>query len=211
MSKFNNEDLFRKIIDENTKDVEWETFDINGEKRVFPFWKTSVAGPNDTYEDFLKWFKKSNKFSTDNLMGIVKPVGFDGVIDMKVVPFGETPDSVEAMEDLTGVVKPKVDMETKPVETPVPSKPKGGEMEDLTGVVKPKVDMETTPVDVPSESKLKDGEMEDLTGVVEPKADMESPKETKFDHDFSEPFEPIVVRKWGDTLLDQFKKLNVDL
>lgn len=214
---------FKSILEKTTKDVEWEEYQTDGGTKAYPFWKTCVAGINDTYEDFLEWFHGKN-VKTD-LTGVVKPpkaefdldnthkpvvskldVNVDMNKDLSVVP------KVEEPKDLTGVVKPKSEIKPQKIEEIPVSKLKKGELKDLTGVVKPKSDIEPQKLDVPSETKLKKAEpdMGDNSGVVEPKSEFGGNAEPKVDFDFSEPSEPVIVSEWGETLLDKYKKLGMD-
>lgn len=119
---------------DNTKDVEWSEYVVDGEELSYPMWKAVAAAEGDTYEDFVKYFdaakKKTNSkdviVSDDDKVGIVEPDDdFDDQTEVDVFTESASPlifngeDLVSkvrrlmgnnhVVSDKSGVVKPKLD------------------------------------------------------------------------------------------------------
>lgn len=119
---------------DNTKDVEWSEYVVDGEELSYPMWKAVAAAEGDTYEDFVKYFdaakKKTNGkdviVSDDDKVGIVEPDDdFDDQTEVDVFTESASPlifngeDLVSkvrrlmgnnhVVSDKSGVVKPKLD------------------------------------------------------------------------------------------------------
>lgn len=97
---------------DNTKDVEWSDYVIDGEKLSYPMWKAVAASEGDTYEDFLKYFSavKSNQKepikTDDEKVGIVKPEDdFEDQTEVDVFTESATPTLIFGGEDLAAKIK----------------------------------------------------------------------------------------------------------
>lgn len=124
---------------DQTKDVEWSEYVVDGEELSYPMWKAVTAAEGDTYEDFVNYFdaakKKSNGkdviVTDDDKVGVVEPDDdFDDQTEVDVFTESASPlifngeDLVSKVRrlmgnnhivsDNSGVVKPKLDgMPTK--------------------------------------------------------------------------------------------------
>lgn len=83
-----NEDEIMKLVSniDNTPNVEWADYNIDGDTVSYPMWKAVIASEGDTYEDFIKYFNETRKKmdntksveSDDEMVGVVEPdVEFD--------------------------------------------------------------------------------------------------------------------------------------
>ena len=223
---------FKDIIEKTTSNVSWEEYESSTGKVSYPFWCNTLKGANDTYADFLEWFEKQRAVKTKSLVGIIKPMkpafyhdsttkdtvvsDYKSLIKDNLTKLGEVP-KTENFEDKTGVVKPKKnDVSPKKRETtPKSTSEKKGDhvVSDMTGVVKPKKnDVKAEPVEKIKDSKPSKGEhtLSDQTGVVDPKTTFGGDASQVTVQDLYTPFEPIIVSKWGDNILDMYKKLDLE-
>jgi hypothetical protein len=114
---------------DRTPDIEWDDYEIDGEKLSYPMWK--IVTTNTSYDEYLKYFdaaKKNNAkvgvTTDDEKVGIVEPDdAFEDQTEVDV--FTESTSSIFAeniidkmkklmsnnhvVSDNTGVVKPKLD------------------------------------------------------------------------------------------------------
>ena len=188
-----NEDI--EALTENvnkTKGVEWDEYEIQGEKTNFPMWKVVTASQGDSFEDFKQMFDVNKKSVNDSRVdidesnvGVVKPTheltstGTLAYGDENLVEkVNKLMNGDNVVSDHTGAVKPKADFNTSKdqvTETDT-SEPKEATVEKASkapeakpGVVKPKEEMGTQNVTTPSEKTPKG---EGKVGVVKPKEEM---------------------------------------
>lgn len=127
-----------------------------------------------------------------------EPKDNTGAVEVKKADFGKKTKQI-VDNDVSVPKDSKADLKTV-------QKPGKG---DLTGIVEPKADMGTQrKVDVTDAPKPKKGELEDMTGVVDPKTTFGGKAKPEFDHDYTKPFNPIVLG-W-DAVMDQFNSIMPD-
>lgn len=186
-----------------TKNVEWDEYDIQGEKVNFPMWKVVTASQGDSFEDFKKMFtgtatkpsasrieidssnvgvvKASDAFTKQTSTGTLA-YGDDNLID-KV---SKLMTGKNTLNDQTGIVKPQttfnsgtvkqiITVDASSVTAPVIEKA-GSAPKAKPGVVKPTDAMIKQNVSAPKATAPKG---KGVVGVVKPKVDMGKQNVTK--------------------------------
>lgn len=213
---------FKEILEKTSQPLEWNEYETENGKFTLPFWKV-VSSSGQSYEEFMKWYKAQKSHNKDDLSGavVVPKAEFD--LDSTTESTVSTDYKVQIeknlenlkktkkfsdLTDKTGAVKPKSDVEVNKIDEVKNTKLKK-EDKDQTGVVSPKSDVKVNKVDGFSTTKLKKEE-KDQTGVVKVQSEFETGNSVKLDNDFSKPFTPVVISDFEETMLDRFKKLNIE-
>lgn len=209
----------KELMERISQPLEWQEYEIGGEKKSYPMWKSTLAGVNDTYKDFQDWFGKQRSSKSKDMSGAVKvpkaefdvdsttkPIivnDYKAQIETNLEKLKDVP-KVKEFEDKTGVVKPSKDSKKMPKadEDKLKKTPKVKEPEDKSGIVKPKSEVKVNKRDDIKDTKEEksDKVLNDFVGAVKPKSEVtvnkvEEIKETKLKKDDLKDMSGVVSPK----------------